>query len=524
MPAELVAEAPALLEDWPPRGYPTPSTQATSESQLATPAKPRFQAIDRHQPFFRVVDVEALIPEDHPARAIWAFLEKLDLSRFAEQVRAVEGTAGRSAYHPRLMVSLWIYAYSQGVGSGRELSRLCRFHPAYQWLTGAQSISDHSLNGFRVAHQAALQELFIQVVGVLSAEGLVKLERVMQDGTKIGACAASDSFRRRDRIEQHLREARQHLAEISQASEAELAQKREQAQQRAARERVQRLEAARQQFDQLAAEGKSEPEQRVSTSDPEARIMKQPNGGFGPSYNAQVTTDAASSAVLSAELTQAGNDCAQLMPALERLKCTFQQKPQQMVADGGYVTRSNVVATAAAQVQLIGPVSWSAAKAQQCYQRQGITADFHAQRFQYREAEDCLVCPGGRQLRFEGKTENEFAVNFKYRAEWRECAGCQLKSQCCPHNQKSGRSVQRSELHPELVAFQQQMATPEAQHIYRQRSAVAETPHLWWKAKFRLRQFHVRSLVKAGMELLWAALTFNIALLLRARRRQPVCA
>ena len=93
----------------------------------------------------------------------------------------------------------------------------------------------------------------------------------------------------------------------------------------------------------------------------------------------------------------------------------------------------------------------------------------------------------------------------------------------CPHHQRSGRSVQRTQPHPEIVEFQRKMATPEAQQIYRQRSQVAETPHLWWKAQFRLRQFHVRGLVKAGMELLWAALTYNIALLLRARRSQWAC-
>ena len=71
--------------------------------------------------------------------------------------------------------------------------------------------------------------------------------------------------------------------------------------------------------------------------------------------------------------------------------------------------------------------------------------------------------------------------------------------------------MQRTQPHPEIVEFQRKMATPEAQQIYRQRSQVAETPHLWWKAQFRLRQFHVRGLVKAGMELLWAALTYNIA-------------
>ena len=79
--------------------------------------------------------------------------------------------------------------------------------------------------------------------------------------------------------------------------------------------------------------------------------------------------------------------------------------------------------------------------------------------------------------------------------------------------------MQRSEYHQEINDFQQRMATPESKQIYHQRSEVAETPHLWMKAKFGLRQFHVRGLVKVGMEALWAALTYNMVLLLRYRRQ-----
>jgi hypothetical protein len=101
----------------------------------------------------------------------------------------------------------------------------------------------------------------------------------------------------------------------------------------------------------------------------------------------------------------------------------------------------------------------------------------------------------------------------------KDCAGCASKADCCPKNEKTGRSVQRNEYHQEINDFQQRMATQESKRIYRQRSEVAETPHLWMKAKFGLRQFHVRGLVKAGQEALWTALTYNIVLLLRCRRR-----
>jgi transposase len=473
--------------------------------------------IDRRQLFFRSVDVEALIEEDHPARAIWSVVEKLDLNAFREQTRAVEGSAGRSAVDPRLTVSLWIYAYSQGVGSAREISRLCGYHPAYQWLTGAETISGHTVSSFRVEHKEALEKLFIEVVGVLSAEGFVKLKRVMQDGTKVRACAAADSFRKRETLEQHLAEARQQCAALAQTGDGEENEVQKQARKRAADERVARLDAAVEQIHQLEADASSDRTVRVSSSDPEARNMKQPEGGFAPSYNVQTTTAAEGKAIVSIEVTQAGNDFEQLQPALDRVQRTLSSRPEQAVVDGGYVSQTNIVETATAGVELIGPVMSTESKAAQCYQRAGVKQEFYADRFRYEAGENCMYCPMGVRLKYQGKTKRELVVIQKYEAPARDCAACIRKVDCCPKNEKSGRSVQRSEYHQEIQEYQQRMARPEMQEIYRHRSEVAETPHLWMKAK--LRQFHVRGLVKVGQEALWVALTYNIALLLRYRKR-----
>ena len=149
--------------------------------------KPRYEVINREQLSWRRVDVERLIGEEHPGRAIWEFVGRLDLSRYTEEARAVEGKAGRPGWEPRLLISLWVYGYSEGVSSGRAIEELCEWEPAYQWLTGAQVVNAHTLTEFRVKHDQALHELLVQVLGLLSADGLITLQRVMQDGTKIRA-------------------------------------------------------------------------------------------------------------------------------------------------------------------------------------------------------------------------------------------------------------------------------------------------------------------------------------------------
>jgi transposase len=96
----------------------------------------RLKAINRNQLLLRPVNVEVLIPPDHEARAIWELTGRLDLGAYYEDIKTVEGRAGATPFDPRLLVSVWVYSYAKGVGSAREISRLCEYDPAYQWLTG----------------------------------------------------------------------------------------------------------------------------------------------------------------------------------------------------------------------------------------------------------------------------------------------------------------------------------------------------------------------------------------------------
>src|SRR5580704_5726266 len=173
--------------------------------------QPLIRYVNRKQLSWRAVDVEHLIGEDHPARAIWALVGRLDLSGFYRAIESSTEEGGRPAFDPQLLISLWVYAYSRGVGSAREVSRRCEYEPAFQWLTGLESVNYHTLSDFRITHLQALDELFTQVLGVLNAEGLISLERVTHDGTKIAANAAQGSFSREERIRDALARAREQV-------------------------------------------------------------------------------------------------------------------------------------------------------------------------------------------------------------------------------------------------------------------------------------------------------------------------
>jgi transposase len=502
-----VGDKQTLLPGMPKRPEPC---EGRDDREGGSAAEARLKEVERKQLFFRMVDVEQLIEEDHPARAIWDFVGQMDLSGYTKQVRSVAGAAGRPAYDPRLMVSLWVYSYSLGVSSARAIERLCEYHPAYQWLTGMQSISAHTLSDFRVDHAEKLHELFVETLALLSCEGLITFKRVMQDGTRVRACASSSGFRSKPRIEEYLKQAREAVEELDAQPEEECSRQMQSARERARRERQERLESALKEFDELKA--KKSRVNRVSTSDPEARVMKQAAGGSAPSYNVQISTDAAHSLIVSIDVTQAGSDYQQLTPAMDRLEQTMHRAPEQVVVDGGYISSDNIVGMADRGIDLVGPepgVKSADSNRSKSYKYRGVSTDYEASKFIYDAATTTYFCPQGKPLRYDAKYECDGTMRYRYKVSEQDCQTCPAKPLCCPRT-KGGRSIERLEPLGAIAEYKQKMQTDEAKAIYRTRSQVAEFPNLWIKAKLGLRQFCVRGVAKVRSESLWAALTYNI--------------
>jgi len=471
----------------------------------------RSKPINRQQMLLRPVEVEKLVEEDHPVRAIWELVGRMNLGSFYAEIESVEGVAGRPVWEPQLLISLWLYAYKNGVNSAREIARLCEYHPAYQWLTGLEVVNYHTLADFRICHKEALDQLFIEVLGVLSYEGLITLERVMHDGTKVKACASDKSFHRKATLQDHLGLAREQVEQMGDPGSEEVSERVAKARQRALREKQERLQEALKVLEQMEASRSNEKKEktRASSTDPDARIMLQAKGAYGPSYNAQISTDAKAKIIVGVEVTQASTDAAELEPAVERIEANLGEKPKQMVVDGGLTNQATIESMAEKQIDLIGALPERKAVAPDRLKQRGVSPDFYPQAFEYDEGADCYRCPGGKVLQYETEERQGTSVRRRYRAKSSECRGCPFQVQCCPRT-KRGRSVVRSETAPEIAAFQAKMETPEAQAIYKQRAGVAEFPNAWIKDKIGLRQFRLRGLVKVTLEAVWACLTYNI--------------
>jgi len=487
----------------------------------------KWKLINRDQQVWTTVDVETMIAADHKARAIWELAGRVNLSRFAERVKTVRGEAGRAAWEPQLMVSLWVYAYSEGIGSAREIERMMDYEPGFRWLSGMQVVNHHTLSDFRVEHKAALDELFVELLAMLEKEGLLSLEQVMHDGTKIQAKASGDTMRREKTVREHLERARQVVQSMGDPrQEGPESKRREAAQKRARREREAKLEEALKELEKIREQKSGEAEKkeaRVSLTEPEARVMKDADQGYHLSYNLQISTDADNKIIVGMQLNQCASDSPALMEAIQQVEQNVQAKPQQVVVDEGYTrSRENIVAMADKGIELIGPVADKARQTAAAMKAAGIDPAFGPAAFQKDEDRNSLRCPADNLLQYVRQSHKRDSEYRQYQACGSDCLGCRYQAQCCPKNPAQGRTVSIRMEKPEVIAFQQRMAQPEAQKIYKRRGEVAEFPNAWIKEKLGVRKFRVFGLAKAATEALWACLTYNVMQWTRLVWRKPV--
>jgi len=490
----------------------SPKNEEKKPSPGGTSSNPKLKSVDRSQMIFRTIEIEKLIPQDHDARAIWEFVGGLDLKEYYKDIRSQAGEAGRSASDPRLMISLWVYSYCKGINSAREMARLCDFDPAFQWLTGMTLINHHSLSDFRADHYEALENLLVEILALLSAGGLITMERVTQDGTKIKANASGKSFRREKTLAEHLKLAQEQVSAVNELHETDEGnQRQKKAAERSSRERKEKLEKAFAELEKLRKIKKNNKEKenaRVSMTDPESRVMKQGNGGFSPSYNVQISTDSANCFIVGVAVSQSGNDAQELIPAIDRMEEIVGTKPQQMIVDSGYTTKPNILEADARGIDLIGSFRESVGTENLGWR--GEDERFNGEAFSYHPEKDTYTCPVGEKMRLRRSGRGIGHTDHLYMTEKGTCQKCKFQKECCPQNTLKGRSISRKEESPEMVAFRNKMETEEAKRIYKTRSQTAEFSNAWIKEKIGLRQFRLRGLPKVNMEAIWACVTYNI--------------
>ncbi len=363
--------SPAANDERQPDGllFDLGEPRVTPPPQPHGPPQPRLRLAERTQSEMRIASLDQLLPPDHQVRVVWDYVARLDLTALLQQIQAVPGRPGRDATDPRILLSLWLFATIDGVGSARTLDGLCREHLAYQWLCGGVSLNYHTLADFRSQHTAILDQLLTDSVALLLHEELITLKQAAHDGLRVRASAGAGSFHREATLERCWEEAKAQVETLkNQLDEDRQAASRRQeaARLRAATERQQRLEQALAERAKLLDKREQQqrekgvtfkPEQlRTSSTDPEATRMKMPDGGTRPAYNVQLATTVDGGAIIGVDVVTVGSDNGQLQPMLEQLQTRYQQKPEDMLVDGGFTTLADIEWAEQNGTKVYGPV------------------------------------------------------------------------------------------------------------------------------------------------------------------------
>ncbi len=350
-----------------------PDLARQTKAQPFDTGKPRLREPVRDQIELRAVDLERLLAFDHRARVIWDYVQRLDLRALEEAVQAREHTSGQAPASPRLLLALWLFATSEGVGSARALARLCESHDAYRWLCGGVSVNYHGLADFRTAHPDLLDQLLTENVASLAVAGVIDLDEVAQDGVRVRASAGTGSFRRRKKLHKELKKAQRLLQRLKQEADDDpqaSSRRIKAAQERAALEREARVAAALDKLAEIEAQrarrGRANKkkdikpqEPRASTTDPDARVMKMADGGFRPAYNCQIASAAGGQIVIAVDAKTTGSDRGLMRPMLNAVKQRYHRWPKRHLVDGGFNKNEDTEWAAGNGVKVYGPPSRS---------------------------------------------------------------------------------------------------------------------------------------------------------------------
>ena len=397
-----------------------------------------------------MMSLEQMVPENHFVRTVVRFVESLDLSELYEAIKAKDGHAGRTPIDPRILFSIWLFATLEGETSGRRISTLTERDTIYMYLCGGVSVNYHTICDFRVDHADLLERVLTDSIAALHCTGLIRLETIAQDGMRVRASAGTGSFRREDSLKEAQQKAKEYLQQLNEndSNDDDTRPGQQAARQRAAEEKVERIDEACAQMEELkvrhekrnrhksAKDRTSDP--RASTTDPDARRMKMGDNGFRPAFNVQFASDAAAMVIVGVDVTNEGTDSGQLEPMYENVCERYDVTPENYLADGGFRSKAGVNALGSNGTKFFGPLP--------------------NEKKQLAAGEDPYSARGGENALF--------------------------------------------------TAYRQRMGTDEAKEMYRRRAAAAEFPNANCR-NLGLHQFRIRGLLKAKAQSLWHAIAYN---------------
>ena len=487
--------------------------------------------------------LDQAVPAGHVVRLLDELLQRINWSAWEAKY---DVRLGQPAIHPRVLASVLLYGLLTRIRSSRGLEEALLVRLDFRWLVEGRSIDHVTLSEFRRKHPSELKQLFVQVVQVARELGVASLARLGFDGTRVRANNRRTGTRtpaelqvERDELatkfDEHVRQADaedardEELFDTGSAHElpAELRDKER---------RKKRLEATLDQLQQQQEQDRATPPKRVPTTDLDARVMPNKDGGYAPNYTPLATVDVESGLIVAANVLNAINEDHHLLPQVEEVERDFGVKPQAMLTDGLNGTAANLAACAEHGLEIYSPCAvpdpvnnpalredptqpvaeadWDRLPTNNVRVEGKLQKQFDKSAFVYDAERNCYWCPLGKSLDYlttmqEQKSRSGPRIRRRYRSDAAVCASCPLSARCL-QKQGTARQVHREQHEEHRERHAQKMATKEAQEIYALRRHPGERPFATIKHQFGLRQFLLRGLERVQIEWRWAATAFNL--------------
>lgn len=482
--------------------------------------------------------LDEALPPNHVVRLLDEILGRLKWSGWEAKYHL---RLGQPAIHPRVLASVLLYGLLTRLRSSRALEEALVVRMDFRWLAEGRTIDHTTLSEFRRRHSAELKDLFVQVCQLACEMGLLTLQRLGFDGTRVRANNRRSGTRTPDQLRQERAELAAKFQELAAQAEAEDARDEELFDTHSPHElppeladskrRLEQLDAVLQSLERGQEAGRAVPK-RVPITDLDARVMPNKDGGHAPNYTPTATVDIESGLIVGADVLACVNEDGHLISAIDEVQQQFSPaSPPQVLTDGLNGTAANLAAchersiTIYSPCPLPDPASNPALRADPTQPvpeaewerlpvnpvKGGTQLDKSA--FVYDEQRNCYWCPLGQPLEYAHTTSEVSGsgrrTRARYKAEVQACAACPLRARCL-QGQTKARQINREQHEAHRERHAQHMATPEAQATYALRRHPGERPFAMIKHHFGLRRFLLRGLQHVQDEWRWAATAFNL--------------
>jgi len=469
--------------------------RATKELKIRKPERTQIEII--------TASIDDFIDENHLARRIWAFIEGLDTTTLFSALKTQEGKPGQRAIDRRVLLSLWLYAIISGIISGREIERKIKSDNAFRWLAGGLNINYHTIDDFRSQNEKSFEDIMAQLMASMVSAEILSGETIAIDGMKISAKAKGSRFHRKDKIEEHLEQAKAYLKELNNSSEKQINLKKAAAEKRAARERVAKCEKALATFEELS--DKSD-KARVSITDSESRIMKGGNGaGYRPAYNVQVATDMESFVIAGIEVTQDHNDSSGIKNILPTLEKNLPKYPKSLVTDAGYPCYKHL------HLLEEKGIEYYSQQDKKKRGRKSSPISFFRENSTFDKSTETLVCPAGKIFQMKAYAAPDGFIDYKFTRNKKSCEECNLLERCLAKRdlyQTISFKIKNSKHESLIKKLAKNNESTTGIDLLKKRFSM-ELPHAVIKQRFRYRQVCVQTINRVKSEILLVVLAHN---------------